>query len=64
VAGVRLPLADADVLDDVGAAVREDLVEHLGQKQRIDDVPLDFDFLDKSLLARCGRDHDNLPDRG
>ncbi len=31
VAGIALPLADADVLDDVGAAVREDLVEHLGQ---------------------------------
>ena len=31
VAGVGLPLADADVLDDVGAAAREDLVEHLGQ---------------------------------
>ena len=61
--GIVLPLADANVLDDVGAAVREDLVEHLGQQQRIDDVPLDLDFLDESLLARCGRDHDSLRER-
>ena len=60
VAGVVLPLADADVLDDVGAAAGEDLVQHLGQEQRVDDVPVDLDFLDESLLARCALGHDRL----
>jgi hypothetical protein len=39
-AAISLAAADADVLDDVVAAVGEDLVEHLGQDERIDDVPL------------------------
>src|SRR6185437_15088268 len=59
-AGVGLPLADTNVLDDVGTAVHEDFIEYLGQQQRIDNVPLDFDFLDESLLARWGRDHNSL----
>ena len=40
VARVGAALADFDVLDDVGAAVREDHVQHLWQQQRIDDVTL------------------------
>src|SRR5205823_2418644 len=49
VTGVVLPLTDADVLDDVGAASGEDLVEYLGQDQRVDDVALELDFLDEGV---------------
>ena len=38
VAGVVLPLAELQRLDVVPAAARQDLVEHLRQQQRIDDV--------------------------
>ena len=44
-----LPLADLDFLQFVRAAVREDLVEHLGQEQGIDDVALKLDFLDGGM---------------
>ncbi len=60
VAGVGLALADADVLDDVGAALGDDLVEDLGKKEGIDDVALDLDFLDKGV--RCRR-HAGSPER-
>src|SRR5207245_1649475 len=64
VAGVFLALADADVLDMVGAAAREDLVEDLGQEERIDDVAVDLDFLDEAG-GRQGRRHDAVSgDRG
>ena len=57
IAGIGLPLADADVLDDVGAAVRQDFVEDLGQEQRIDDVALQLD----GFLERVRLSHDDLP---
>jgi hypothetical protein len=44
--GVRAALADADVLDDVGAAAGQNLIEHLGQQERVDDVTLQLDFFD------------------
>ena len=50
-AGIGLALADADVLEDVRPAVRQDLVQHLGQEQRIDDVALDLDLFDEP--GRC-----------
>src|SRR5258708_23167232 len=43
--GVFPTLAQPDLLDLVSAAAREDLVENLGQEQRINDVPLDLHFL-------------------
>ena len=49
-AGVVLLLAELDVLDVVPAAARQDLVEHLGQQQRIDDVAGHLDVFDKGGL--------------
>ena len=47
-------------LMDIGAAVGQDLVQDLGQQQRIDDVPLDLHFLDK-FGGHGGRlNHDGL----
>ncbi len=54
-AGIGLALADADVLEDVGAAARQDLVEHLGQEQRVDDVALNLDLFDEPSRCRAGR---------
>ena len=51
-AGVALPLTDLDLLDRVRAAARQDLVQDLGQEQRVDDVALQFDELDE--IARGG----------
>ena len=59
VTGVLLALADLDFLQRVVAAVRQDFVEHLGQQQRVDDVPLQFDFFDE-LGARFVRGHSLL----
>src|SRR5262249_48787213 len=47
VARVVLPLADPDVVENVRATVREDLVQHLGQDQRVDDVAVDLDLFDE-----------------
>ena len=58
IAGVGLALADADILDLVSRSMRQDLVEHLGQQQGIDDVALQLDLLDmraRSLRAGAGR---------
>src|SRR5262249_39566954 len=52
-----------DVLDDVGAAVGQDFVEHLGQEQRIDDVSLDLDVLDETRSGSSRRNHDMSPCR-
>ena len=52
VARIGLALAELDLLDGVGAAARQDLVEHLGQEQRIDDVALQLDFLDVGQSRR------------
>src|SRR5262249_43524091 len=64
VAVVGLPLADVDVLDDVGAAVRQDLVEDLGQEERVDDVAVQLDFLDEAAAGRRCRVHVRLRPTG
>src|SRR5579875_21097 len=64
VAGIGLPLTDANVLDDIGAAVCKDFIQYFGQNQRIDDVPLNFNILDEPLLADCSRNHERLRDLG
>src|SRR5262249_53078266 len=46
-AGIGLALADVDVAQRVAAAVGDDLVQHLGEDQRIDNVALEDDHLHK-----------------
>ena len=43
----------------VGAAARQDLVEHLGQEQRVDDVAVDLDFLDEAGRLGMWLGHEN-----
>ena len=64
VAGVVLALTDANVLDGEGAAAREDFVENLGQQQRVDDVPADFDFLNEGGGGRMSRRHGTVSGEG
>ncbi len=45
VAGIGLALADFDVLQIEGASVSQNFIEHLGEQERVDDVPLNFHFL-------------------
>src|SRR5262245_3828038 len=42
-AGVSLLLADVDFLDFVFAAMSQDFIEHLGQKERVNDMAGEFD---------------------
>jgi hypothetical protein len=46
-ARVGLTASDPDFLDGKRRAVGEDLVEHFGQEQRIDDVPVEFNLFDE-----------------
>ena len=48
---VGLALADANVLEDVGGTAGEDLIEHLGQEQRVDDVARHLHFFDEGRLS-------------
>ncbi len=47
-AGIAGPPADVDVLERVGAAACQNLVEHLGQQQRVDDVTFQVHFFNKA----------------
>ncbi len=53
--GVFPTLAHPDLFDLVSAAAREDFVEHLGQEQRINNVPLDLHFLNMAHRRWGGR---------